>query len=57
MVKFQSVSVNGMIVRGPNVGIVFFFYNHPVYKHLYEIIMIFSLVLSKYEIIKNKNNF
>ena len=24
MLKFHSVSVNGMIVRGPNIGIVFF---------------------------------
>ena len=32
MLKFHSVSVNGMIVRGQNVGIGFFFYSHPVYE-------------------------
>ena len=32
MLKFYYVPVNGMIVRGPNVGIVFFFtYNYSVY--------------------------
>ena len=36
MLKFHSVSVNSIIVRGPNVKIVFFFFlnNYSVYLYV-----------------------